>query len=127
MLKPLVFTLLVALGLRYGWLYINSEDFQKYGDQKKAGWTCHVNNTLASFYETMSEYQLAYNLYERTAARCPQTSSGEDATFRMADCLQNSGRPGEAMLQYQKFAEEYKDSKYKKLALEAYDRIRLSR
>ncbi len=107
----------VVLAVKYGFEYISSDDFQKYGDEKKAGWTCYVNNILGNLDIVMSEYRDAYKLFERVTVRCPETDMEAEASFKMAECLAGSGYNAQAAVAYEQYAEKHPTTRRARLAI----------
>lgn len=127
MRKFLLLVILLFLAFRYGGEYILSEDFQKYGDREKAQWTCRVNNVLGGMYQIGSEYQRAFQFYDRVLTRCPATTMAEEALFQKAACLENMMDPLRAISAYEEYIEKHPHGESYKSALRSIDRIKLSR
>ena len=119
--------ILLLLGLKYGIDFLLSEDFQKYGDKKKAQWTCHVNNFLGGIYEISSEYRQSVGLYDRVLNRCPDTPMAERAMFFKAYCLENLNQPREAMDAYIQYRDTFPNGQRINKVTTAIDRIRFSK
>jgi hypothetical protein len=124
--KLLVGSLLLFLGLKYGYGFLVSDKFQVYGDRTKAPWTCHVNNALGELDILLSRYKPAQEVFEKTVARCPDTSMAEDAAYKVARCLEGQGRMGEAMQAFLNFVEKYPNSKRARIAQRAAQIIKAS-
>ncbi len=127
MQKLILFALLGILGVKFGFNYLVSEEFQKFGDAKKAQWTCRVNNVLGNLFIVASKYERAYDLFARVIERCPETPMVEEATFKMGECLEDMGRPNEAIPIYAKYAETYPNTRRARLAVRRSQNIQLSR
>jgi len=122
MRKFIIFAILVIFGLQYGKKYILSEDFQKYGDKKKAVWTCYVNDFIGEFYIALSRYGKAQPFFERSKKRCKGKPIAEKAAFKVAYCLENTNR-GRAKKEYLQFIEDFPESKRVKLAQKKVSRL----
>lgn len=120
-MRYIIYGALLIFGLKYGLTYLGSEEFQRYGDEHQAQWTCRVNNLMGQLNITMSRYDEALRWFTPVLKRCPKTSMSEEALFRIAVCLENSGRRAEAMETYKKFAETYKGTPRARTALKAAD------
>jgi tetratricopeptide (TPR) repeat protein len=120
----IIAVIVIVVGFKYGYDYLLSEDFQKYGDRTKAEWTCQVNNVMGNMNMVMSHYSDAYNLFDRVVKRCPDSPTREEAQFNMADCLNSMGRNADSMAAYQQFIEDFKDSKRVKIAVRAIEIIK---
>lgn len=110
MKKGFLYLILIVVALQYGYSYITSDDFQKYGDQTKAQWTCQANNTLGFLTLLGDNPSRAFFYYSKTAARCPATSEGYQAILKMAECYGYMGKRQEAMDLLQNFIEQNKQS-----------------
>jgi hypothetical protein len=125
--KYLLLTLLLVLGSKEGCEYITSEDFQRYGDKKKAPWTCRVNNFLASVHVIRSNYSEAIALYDRVLARCPETTIAANAMFHRAECFDHASRVPEAIDAYSLYAETFPEGERIRTVHKAIDRLKFSR
>jgi TolA-binding protein len=67
----------------------------------------------------MSNYELAMPYFQKTAARCPKSSMGEEAEFEIAECLSKNQNNVDAYVAYKAFAEKYPGSKRAKIAARA--------
>ncbi len=124
MRKFLFILVALSIGLKIGWDYVMSEDFQAYGDRTKAEWTCQVDFWMAEYYVVLSEYPDAWKLFHRGAERCPKTEIGEKCAFEYAHCLESGGKRGDAVAAYLKFIEDYPDSARARLAQKSIDMLR---
>jgi TolA-binding protein len=120
-MKYFVAAFLLFLGLRFGYNYLLSPEFQKYADENHSSWTCYVNNLLGDFYVTMSRYEEARAMYQPVIKRCAKTPMAERAAFNIAECLEHSGHRPEAIVAYRKFAEDYKGSPRARTAARSAD------
>lgn len=123
MLKFGIGAILLIFGFKYGVTYLTSEDFQRYGDENKAQWTCRVNNLMGQFYVTMSHYDDALKVFTPVLKRCPKTPMAEEATFRIAICLEETGRRAEAAEVYRRYAAAYKGTERARVAARAAEII----
>ena len=123
MFKYIVALFLVVFGVRYGYNYLNSEDFQRWGDEHHAEWTCKVNNLLGNINMTMSRYDEALHWFGPVLKRCPDTPMAEEATFRTAISLETMGRRQEAAVIYRTYAEKYKGTERSRIATKAAEII----
>jgi uncharacterized protein HemY len=119
LIKYLVTVAVIILGIKYGISYLESDDFQRYGDEQHAEWTCHVNNLLGQLYLTMSHYDQAMGFFLPVMKRCPKTPMSEEAMFRVAICLEQSGHRAEAANVYTQYALTYKGTERAKIATRA--------
>jgi TolA-binding protein len=127
MKRYLFFTLAVIFALKYGYTYITSEEFQKYGDKTKAPWTCQANNYLARYYRVVDDGQRAQEVYSRVIKRCPKTPFAEEAAFGIAEAYDEMYLTRQAMEAYSQFIEQYKTSPLKNRAIKALSRINTTR
>jgi outer membrane protein assembly factor BamD (BamD/ComL family) len=127
MRKFVLTAVLVILSLKYGIDYLLSEKFQNYGDQKKAQWTCQVNNFLAGLFEVSSDYQRSIDLYDRVLTRCPESPMAEQAMFSKAYDLENLNHPHEAYDVYLQYRDAFPNSDKIGKVNRAIDRIRFSK
>ena len=95
-MKYLFTALAIVLALKFGYTYLGSDDFQRYGDEHNATWTCYVNNFMGHFALTMSNYDDALHSFIPVLKRCPKTPMAEEAMFRIAICLESTGHRPEA-------------------------------
>lgn len=123
-MKTVLLLAALVAGSIYGYDFVMSEKFQAYGDKHKAEWTCVVNNFIGNLYVVMSKYKKAENFFAPVVARCPKTSMAEEASFKVASCLEAQGLPNEAIAAYKKYLEAYPTTKRAKLASFAVDRLR---
>jgi len=119
--KYVLYGAIVIFGLKYGFAYLGSEDFQRYADESKAPWTCRVNIIMGKFNMMLSRHDKAILWFNPVLTRCPKTSMTEEAMFQIAVNLEQMGRRAEAIEAYKKYAEVYKGSKRSRLALKAAD------
>lgn len=129
MLKLIIGTIVFIAVFLGGLNFVFSDKFQKYGDTNKAQWTCYVNNFAGNLYIVMSKYDEAYDLFDKSVKRCPDKPLVEEARFQMAKCLEFMGRPSEAVVAYEQYANDYKDinPKRARLATRSIQAINLTR
>ncbi len=116
-MKWLILIVGVGYGIARGAGFILSDGFQKYGDEKKAPWTCQVNNVIGQLYTIMSEYDRAKYFFDHTLTRCPDTSMAELALFKVAYCIEGNGDVRRAAAAYKEYAAKYPGTKRARLAL----------
>lgn len=104
------FIFLLIVGLKYGYQYAASEDFQKYADRTKAPWTCQATIYLGDLFQLMDSPIAAKSYYDRVPVRCPKTKFAAEASYGSAYSIDQMDRDREAVDAYQQFIEEYKDS-----------------
>jgi TolA-binding protein len=121
--RYIVIIALLVVGFRFGYNYLGSEDFQRYGDEHNAQWTCRVNNLMGDLCMTMSRYGEALRWFEPVLKRCPKTSIAEEALFRKGTALEAMGRRVEAAEIYRKYAETYKGTKRAVICTKAADML----
>jgi hypothetical protein len=122
-----LFVALIFYGLYKGNQFLFSPEFQAYADKTKAPWTCHVNLFLGGIYDIGSNYQAAYNVYDKITTRCPETPMASDGLFFKAAALESLYRPSEAFVLYQEYVDTFPEGERRISALRSLDRIRLSR
>ena len=127
MRKFVLYAILIVLGLKYGIHFLLSEDFQNFGDRKKAPWTCQVNNLLGGLFEVSSDYQRSIYFYDHVLNRCPETPMAEHALFSKGYCLESLNLPHEAMDVYVQYRETFPSGERIRKVNTAIDRIRFSR
>ena len=125
MKKYIIVIGLIIFGIKYGYDYVLSEKFQTYADKTKAPWTCKVNNFMGNIFMVGSEYNRAYDLFQRVLARCPETADAEEAEYKSADALAGMGEMRRAVAAYEAYAEAHKGTKRAGLASKAAGGIRL--
>lgn len=119
--KWVVLVLALIVGGKMGVSYLLSDDFQDLADKKNFQWSCHLNNLMGNLHIVMSNYKEAHDLFERSLKRCPETSCGEEAAFKMAETLHSHGGRSATIQAYEKFLEAYPDSVRAKTARKAID------
>lgn len=124
MRKVLIFAILLILGVKAGWDYLNSDKFQAYGDRTKAPWTCTVDFWMGEYMNVLSNYDNAVRLFRIVADRCPASEIGERAAFELADTLETDGKRDAAIDAYQKFLDKYPNSDRVKLAEKSINALR---
>lgn len=122
-MKYFISFILLIIGLKYGFSYLGSDDFQRYGDEHNAQWTCYVNNLMGQLNLTMSHYDEALKSFVPVLKRCPKTPMAEEAMFRIAICLEQNGRRAEAAEVYRRYAALYKGTQRARIATKAADYI----
>ncbi len=127
MRKPLITLVLFGFAIYYGFNYILSEDFQVYGDRKKAQWTCRVNIAVGGLYKISSSYKKAHDLFDRVLKRCPNTEMAGEAMFNKASCLEEISGPTEAMAVYQEYIDTFPQGDKYYNAMRAINRIKVSK
>lgn len=123
----LIIIALIFYGIYRGFVFFFSPEFQAYGDKVKAPWTCKANLLLGGIYETGSNYEAAYQMYENILKRCPKTPMAEQALFYKAVCMEDLHHPFDAVAVYQSYLDTYPEGEKKMRAIRSIDRIRLSR
>lgn len=126
MVRYIITVVLSVAVFMYVWGFIFSEKFQQYGDEKKAGWTCHVNNFIVEYHILLSEYKEAQMVCERTVKRCPKTDVSRKAEYKIAYCLERRGQLQDALQAYQNFLEKYPKSERAKLAQRKISILKMS-
>jgi TolA-binding protein len=122
-MKYLIAFVALLAGLKFGYDYLQSDDFQRYGDENAAQWTCYVNNLMGELEITMSHYDRALQYFLPVLKRCPKTSMAEEATFKTATCLEQMGRRGEAAEVYRRYVALYPNTRRARIAQRAADII----
>jgi len=102
--------------------YFNSPQFQTYGDQNKAVWTCYVNNVLGNLFVVWGHYEDGRKMFDPIIKRCPQCSSlVENVEFKIAETFENEGLKPEAAAAYAAFLEKYPKSSHCEEALKSLE------
>jgi|GEM_PF-5374900 len=127
MIKYLFVVVLFLVGTRKGCLYLNSDQFQKYGDEKKAQWTCHVNDILAETAIFFSKYTRAEALYQKILTRCPETGMAEKALYKIGTCYEGRNLYNQAIESYENYLKVYPDSGRSKKVLKKIQVLQVSR
>jgi len=116
MLKKIGLIILSFVFAKFLLDYFYSPEFQRYGDENKAQWTCYVNNVIGELYVLMSRYKDAEDSFRPILERCSNSSLAEIAEFKVAECLDKENRRSEAIAAYMAYIGKYPASSYSAIA-----------